>query len=266
MSTQVQIYNLALLRLGEALLTSTADNTNPARSCNAIYDQVLEETLAMGPEFGWRFASTRGSVDIDSISISAFADYGSTVTGTVLATAATHGFQSGESVSITDTTNYDGTKIIIVVDDDSFYFTDTFAATETGTAKWTSDEFAYRYARPTSIRITSISVGGQELTDWELEGQYILTSLEQSTVVVKYVQSITDTSLFPSHFVKILYMNMAVHLAYDLVQSRTLSEQLIRELENVYMPRAIAIDAKELYVEEDNQNWQNAGHTTINLI
>ncbi len=260
-TTKIKIWNLALLRLGEALLGATTDDTNTARVCDAIFDQVLEETLAAGPEFGWRFAARRGSVDVNNTAITAVADYTSTVSGTVLVTAASHDLQSGDTVTITSTTSYNGNKVITVIDANSFYFTDTFVATETGTVQWTSDEFTYRYVRPTSLRVTSVSAGAAELTDWLREGIYLFTSQEATTTIVKYVQSITTTSLFPSHFVKVLYMNMAAHLAYDLVQNRVFSEQLFLELETVHMPRAVALDAKELFVQEFNQDWQNAGHT-----
>ncbi len=262
MATQVQLYNLALLRLGEALLTAITDDSNTARVCNAIFDQVLEETLATGPEFGWGFASRRGSVDVSNTAITAVADHSSTVSGTVLMTAASHDLQSGDTVTITDTTSYNGNHVITVVSSSTFYFTDTFTATETGTVQWTSDEFTYRFAIPTnSVRAISMEVGGAKLTDMKREGIYLLTSQEDTTIVVKYVQSITDTTRFPPHFNKVLYMNMAAHLAYDLVQNRVLSDKLLQELELVYMPRAVALDAKELFVEEDNQAWRDVGHT-----
>lgn len=260
MASQVEIWNLALLRLGESPLNAITDDTNPARVCGAIYDQVLAETLAAGPEFGWRFAARRGSVNVNNTAITAVADYSSTVSGDVLVTAAAHDLQSNDTVTITDTTSYNGDKVITVIDDDTFHFTDTFVATETGTVQWTSDEFTYRFTRPTSLRVTSVGVGGAELTDWIREGSYIFTSQEATTVIAKYVQSITSTALFPPHFVKVLYMNMAAHLAYDLVQKLSLSEQLLIELETIHIPRAVALDAKELYVEEFNRDWQNTGH------
>ncbi len=259
-STKVQIWNLGLLRLGEALLTSVTEDSNPRRVCEAIYDQVLEETLAAGPEFGWRFAGRRGSVNVNNTAITAVADHSGTVSGTVLVTAAEHDLQTGDTVTITDTTSYNGDHVITVVTDDTFYFTATFVATETGTVQWTSDEFKFRFPKPTSLRVIKVSVNAAQLTDWKREDIYLLTSQEDTTVIVEYVQSITNEALFPSHFAKVLYMNMAAHLAYDLVQNRALSDRLLVELETVHMPRAVALDAKELFVEEDNQDWRDVGH------
>lgn len=66
--------------------------------------------------------------------ITAFADAGG---GEVAATSANHNLVVGDPVTIADTTNYDGTFTVNAVPDaDTFEFTDTFVATETGT--WTS--------------------------------------------------------------------------------------------------------------------------------
>lgn len=67
--------------------------------------------------------------------ISAFANYGATVTGTVKVTDTAHGLASNQSVTIAGTTNYNGTYLITKIDADTFYITATWVATETGT--WT---------------------------------------------------------------------------------------------------------------------------------
>jgi len=163
MATQVQIYNLALLRLGEDALTATTDDTTPADRCNTVYPLALAETLNMGPEKGWRFARWRiSSVDLDEKSITAFADYSGTVSGTVSATATAHGYLTGDLITISDGSvgSYDADYTITRIDADSFYFTETWVSTETATAQWTSEEYAYRFARPTCTRVTSVNVGG----------------------------------------------------------------------------------------------------------
>jgi len=69
--------------------------------------------------------------------ISAFANYGGTVAGTVKATSAAHGLLAGTTagIVISGTTNYDGTYTVTYIDANSFYFTDTWVATEVG--HWT---------------------------------------------------------------------------------------------------------------------------------
>uniref|UniRef100_A0A6M3IUC7 Uncharacterized protein n=1 Tax=viral metagenome TaxID=1070528 RepID=A0A6M3IUC7_9ZZZZ len=66
-------------------------------------------------------------------SITAFADYSGTVTGTVSVTDASHGLATGQTITISGTTNYNGTYSITKIDDNTFYITATWVATETGT-------------------------------------------------------------------------------------------------------------------------------------
>ena len=65
---------------------------------------------------GWTFyVGSKGD-------ITAFADYDGTVSGTVKATTgAAHGFTTGDIVTITGTTNYNGLFVVTVVDGTNFY-------------------------------------------------------------------------------------------------------------------------------------------------
>lgn len=247
--------------MGEDILTATTDDTNPADVCNAIYSLVLDEVLTMGPEKGWKFAKRRYSgIDRDEITITSIAN--SSTSGDITITG-THSLVIGDMVTLTDDTGYDGTYDVTAISTTTtFDVTATFVATGTGTAYWTSEKHAYRYARPSSNEVVSVSVGGIELTDWIREGQWILTNMEDEEVDMEYIQLGTALTAanFPPHFVKVLYWNMAVHLAYDLVQNRALSEQLQVELETIHIPRAIGLDAKEVYVQEEDTSWVDAGH------
>lgn len=69
---------------------------------------------------------------------SAFADYGATVTGTVKATDVAHGLDTDDIITINGGANYAGIHKITVIDDDNFYFTDT----------WVSDDGAQPWTRP----------------------------------------------------------------------------------------------------------------------
>lgn len=56
MSSQVDICNRALIRLGADTITSITDNTKEARLLNILYDQVRRELLRLHP---WNFAVKR---------------------------------------------------------------------------------------------------------------------------------------------------------------------------------------------------------------
>lgn len=60
--------------------------------------------------------------------ITAYADYSGTVAGTVLATSAAHGLTTGDWLTQTGTTNYNGVFQITVVDAGTYYFVDTWVA------------------------------------------------------------------------------------------------------------------------------------------
>jgi hypothetical protein len=261
-ANKLAIYNLALTRLGANRLAAVDEDSDNRRKLDAVYDQILEELTAQGPQQGWKFATTRTAVDVEETTITAFADYSGTVTGAVSCTAAGHNLDDGERVNISGTTNYNDDYVITKIDDNTFYFTETWVADDaTGTARWTSLQYLYRYAVPTNLRLISVQVAGSELTDWVREDDYILTDQEDETVDMKYVVSVTTTTRFPPYFTKVLYLTLALELAYSIIQSATFLERLVNEVEIIQLPRAIARDEKEKYVKEYSNSWQDAGNT-----
>src|SRR3990167_8338606 len=89
----------------------------------------LIQGFSTGMVNGWTFdAGSNGA-------ISAFADYSGTVAGTVKATDVAHGLATGEVVTISGTTNYNGVFVVTVIDADNFYFTDTWVADD-ATGNW----------------------------------------------------------------------------------------------------------------------------------
>lgn len=262
MATNVlEIYNLTLVRLGEDRLETMTDDSEPLRKLDAIYDNVLEQVTVGGPEKGWKFAKVKSvAVDVESSTISSFADYSGTVAGTVLVTTSTaHNLVSGNNVSIEDS-DYDDEYEATVVDTTSFYITATFVATGTGTAYWVSDEDQWRFTIPSaSKRVVSVRVSGIELTDWTEEDGYILTGLESVAITIDYVKSVTDTTKFPAYFTKVLYMSLAAELAYSLLQSATAAERIQTEIDDKIMPKAIAKDEQKKFVEEVSTEWVDAG-------
>lgn len=258
----LEIYNLTLVRLGADRLAKIDDDSEPRRKLDAIYDNILEQVTVAGPQKGWKFAKVKLPVSVDSTSITAFADYSGTVAGTVLVTAASHNLVTGDLAEIDDTPNYDEEYQITRVDDNTFYITATWVADDaTGTVYWTSADYAYRYAIPTAAkRVVKADVLGIELSDWMTRGEWVLTNLEDEKIWIEYVQLITDTTLFPAHFTKVLYMSLAVELSYNLIQSSTHSERLLTELDSILL-KAIALDEQEKQVTESSTAWVDAGRS-----
>ncbi len=264
MSTKTQITNKAMIDLGAALFIDVdADGTNPADVANASWDIILPEALNHGPEQGWKFARRRfHGIDRDSATITAFAS----ATSTTTTVTATHALLAGDQVLIEGTTSYDGCYDIVSVSTTvSFVITIAFVADDaTGTAKWTSQRFNARYARPTSTRVTNVQVGGRNITDWIREGEFILTNMEDTEVDMNYIAAASDLTItnFPPHFVDVLWRRLSACLAYDLVQNQSLSNTKLTALEQIYLPRAIGMDNREQFVQEFSNSWVTAGHST----
>ena len=268
MSTKTQIANKAMLDLGEALFVNVdTDGTNPANVVNATWDVILPEALDHGPEKGWKFAQeTFDCIARQSSSITVFTDHSGTVAGTVLATDTAHPYISGNTITISDGSvgSYDGDHVLTKVNADSYYFTATFVSTETATAKWTSEKFAFRFAQPKSTRVVDVMVGGRNITDWSRKGEYIVTNMEDTEVDMDYILHADDITIenFPPHFVDVLWRRLSACLAYDLVQNQSLSNAKLTALEQIYLPRAIGLDNRVQFVKESSSAWTDAGRTT----
>ncbi|KKN59762.1 hypothetical protein LCGC14_0538520 [marine sediment metagenome] len=261
MSTKAQIINKAMIDLGEKILTDAdvaSPSTNPAKVAIASWDIILPEMLNTGPEEGWKFAVRKfHGIDRDSITIASIAQNGTDITIT-----GTHTLLAGDMVLLEDTSYDDTYDVKAISTTVSFDVTATFVATGTGTAKWTSEEFAYRFARPTSTRVVKVSVGGIEITDWKRQGEYILTNQEDTEVDMDYILHADDVTIgnFPPHFVDVMWRRLSAALAFDLVQNRELSDSKLNVLERIYIPRAIGMDNRETYEKEFDNSWQEFGH------
>ena len=70
-------------------------------------------------------------------SITAIANHHSTVSGTILVTSADHGLSTSDSITVSGTTDYNGTFTVTKVSKDTFYYTETYSSSQTGT--WEAD-------------------------------------------------------------------------------------------------------------------------------
>ncbi len=265
MATKTQIANKTMINIGEAIFSDVdADGTTPADEFNALWTPTLEDALTTGPEQGYAFSRwTNSDIDIDSVTITAFADL---VTDTTTTVTGTHSFVAGDNVIITDTTSYDGTYTVQSVSTTvSFVIKAAFVADDaTGTAKWTSEKYAYRYARPTSLQVTRVCDGGMELSDWIRKGNWILTNQTDTDVEMDYIRAVADLTVteFPPWFNEVVWRKMAIGMSYARVQSLGFRDRLLQEIEQIYLPRAKGMDSREQFVQESSNSWVNAGRRT----
>ena len=86
----------------------------------AVVDNLLDN-------FSFESSESTGAITV-------FADYDATVEGTTLVTSATHGLTTGDTITISGTTNYNGTFEVVVVSASTFWIRTAFIADDaTGT-------------------------------------------------------------------------------------------------------------------------------------
>jgi len=199
MADKTDIVNLAFLQLGEETISDISADSPRANEARAVYDQMLDEVTAAGPQKGWKFAQEAVEIDVNAV----------------------------------DPIN---------------------------------TKYGYRYKLPSDhLRTVDISVGGISLTDWIRKGQYILTNQESATIVLDYVKRNTITGEYPPYFITALYTKIAIQLGFKRVQKKAFANDLLREYTLVVMPKAIALDEQEVYVQEFSNSWADAGNRTSTI-
>ncbi len=264
-TSETAIANLALQKMGQSLISSIDGTSVNEKKAANIFDQVRDETLIDGPELGWKFSRlTYHGIDDHSATVSSIAVLVAASTITVT-TSASHGLVAGDMVELAGDTGYDGTyDVVSVVDSGTFTFVvaATFVATGTGTAHWRSERYTYRYAIPTSKKVTAVKVGGIELTDWVQEGDYVLTNMESDEVDMDIINVLTTTvTAWPDWFVRIVVLRMAIELHYSMTQDLKAIQLLAEELYTA-KSKAIAMDERQKYVKEESSSWQDIGNIT----
>ena len=70
MASQTDIVNLALIKIGQSTISEIGEDTPTATKLRTIYNQVLDEALAAGPEKGWKFTKpeTEYEISVDATS------------------------------------------------------------------------------------------------------------------------------------------------------------------------------------------------------
>ena len=251
--------------MGQSTIDSIDGTDTLSVKVNAMFDQARDELLENGPENGWKFSRrTYHGIDDHSATVSSIAVLVAATTITVT-TSASHGLVAGDKVELAGDTGYDDTYNVVSVVDAAETYTfvvpATFVATGTGTAHWRSERYAYRYAIPTSAAVLAVKVGGLELTDWTKDGAYILTNQESDEVDMDIVSALTTVvTSWPAHFVRVFVLKLAIALHYSLTQDLKAIQLLALELD-LAMPKAIAMDERQKYVQEASMSWQEVGNT-----
>ena len=97
-------------------------------------------------------------------SISAYADYGTTVAGTVKVTRAAHGLSTGDVITQSGSTSYNGDFSVTIIDVDNYYITDTWVANDAAGA------FVYLAANQGKIQFSgkALPTSKRALPNWQI--------------------------------------------------------------------------------------------------
>jgi hypothetical protein len=257
-STETNVCNLALIKMGQETIDSIDGTDALEVKCGLLFDQARDELLVNGPEGGWRFARmTYHGIDDHNVTVSSIAQ---NLTDITITTSSAHSLVVGDMVELDGDTGYDGEYDVTAVGaTTTFDVTATYVATGTGTAHWRSDEYTYRYAIPTSKAVLAVKVGGTEITDWVEQGSWILTNEESSEVDMVITKAVTDVTLFPDHFVKVLVLKLALELTYNINQDLK-AIQLLNQEFDLAMTKAKGMEERGKYVKEYSSSWQDVGN------
>lgn len=222
--------------------------------------------------------------------ITAFADYSGTVSGTVkVTTSAAHGLKTGMYVTISGTTSYNGSYYVTYIDADDFYITETWVADDatgslaytatdilfkcatahtsglTGTfttdltaAKWTinisrpSFGYSYQYDLPSDC----LRFRKTDIDDFEVEG--LLFMADEQKVDIKYIYQCTTTTSWDTLFYECMILKLALNILHPLAGTnvtalRQLLEQELRET----MTRTKMVTKQETN-STGEESWNNA--------
>lgn len=102
----------------------------------------------------------------------------------------------------------------------------------------------FEYDRQFQLPIDCLRVLGTDdkILDFKIEGRVVLANVTE--LKIKYIKDITDASLFDACFSEALAARLAADLAYPLVQSNTLHEQMMAYYDRL-LRQARTIDGQE---------------------
>ena len=109
-----------------------------------------------------------------------------------------------------------------------------------------SDDYDYEFIIPSDV----LRVLQTDITDdlgWEVgnnvDGNKVIFC-NNSSLKIKYIKDITNTTRFPPDFEEVLAFRMAADMAYSLVQSRAVQDQMFTYY-GATLARAMSFDAQE---------------------
>ncbi len=120
------------------------------------------------------------------------------------------------------------------------------------------DEYSYQYqlpADPYCLRV--IGMPDNPIADYTIEGRQLLTN--ETSVIVKYIKRIENTSLFDSLLADAIVLNLALKLSYKIVLDLKVRVELGIEYMGVISEARLMNQIEKESSEQEDTSWIDAG-------
>lgn len=255
-TSSVEICNMALVKVGAELISSLSDNNKRAILCNLLYDKRRKRLIEGHP---WRFARRRKVLERPLISV---LNANISIANDTLTITQSGVFSLGDKIELLTDGSIGGNPVISGYPEgtDGSYGEFYVRPSSLTAIKLyaTEEEAVYDVDLENAIDITSAGVNNLRIKylnkkstelsqvfakpsdmlrpiydedktiNWVEENGFILTN--ETSLLMKYIADVTDTTQFSANFDEALAVDLAVQLAFPLVQSTSLKESLEREL------------------------------------
>lgn len=251
-TTEIDVCNKALRRVGAKTITSLSDGSHEADVCNEFWPQTRDEVTACHP---WNYAKERVKLyavaELEVDTGPAPADWAADATLTGASSGATCTVVSKISSTVYEVNNISGSFSDGEVISDGTNSVDCAADYPVLTH---GPEFGYdyQYEKPSdALRAWEIHnpASPTEPVVFKTESGKILTNQTDTSdnysCKVLYIKQVTDLNLVPSHVIKVMYMALAAVIAEPLKQDRRFATDLAIELRDIILPKAQDMDAEE---------------------
>lgn len=286
--SELEIFNMALSEVGSIAVSAISDKDDI--SGQQLSNLARDKTLSM---YDWKFARKRtrvsaaGILDASAKTIAFVNSNPDTVTDST-SSFLTSGALAGDVATITGSDNNNTAYNI----NTAVAGTLTLESYETVTAESLANDtdlkmyfspssrWGYKYQRPSdAVRIMGIGQYlysqfgsndfnfnywgvGNRYNIWDIEGNYIVSNVidDNDQLDIKYIQRVTDTTLFTDLFVNINVYQLAALLVRPLAKDEKLKVDLELKANKTLLDGLASMAGEGPYEEErPDTSWQRAG-------
>jgi len=266
-TTEVELANMALARVGHDKITALTDDNKAARQCNLHFANERDNVLRAFP---WNFARRLVTLDNKTYATAAnltFADADpDTIADSDSKFVATGGIIAGWRVSPEDSDSNDsqtGFTVATATDATLTLVNDNALTAEGPTAGVTlvlrrGIGYDWIFDKPSDYLTTFVDKNANIAPPVHFldEGDYLYAG--DDVLQLPYIARITDVSKFTSAFIRALYLKIALQICMPIANSRTMWGDILLEFEDA-LQKAEAQDSFEADPDEQpadtNFNW-----------